>query len=281
MSDDAPLTEATVRLAYRLMLGRPAESDEMVRYFMGLRTVGRLRDAFLDSTEFEFLLDRRPRLVRPDAPPLPIDWHTDDADALAMLAAVRSAWATAPPQGGDGAQLAADFFATLHRNGLVLPDKPRGFELGCGTGRVARHLAPHFSSFAASDAVPLQAGVTVHPAVDLRFGMVEKFDVWYSYHALHHSPPPLAARVLARAFSLLCPGGIAVFQAITYSAGYAFPSDAPRPANPYDDRHVLPQPAVFALARDAGCEPVEIFEDLSVAPSALWRSTMFVLRKPA
>jgi SAM-dependent methyltransferase len=110
------------------------------------------------------------------------------------------------------------------------------------------------------------------------------FDLFYSFHALHHSPPPLAARVLSRAFSLLRPGGAAIFQLLSYGAGYGFAvtdTDRPIAADPLEQKHVLPQSAVFAIAASHDCTPVEVFEDLSVAPSVLWRSTMFALRKRA
>ena len=294
---DEPLTEEAVRLAYKFVLGRAVESEEMLRFALGYETVGRLRDAFLDSREFEHIQNLRPRLVPPGAPPLRVEWQADDAAALAMLADVRATWDAAPPADGDGARQAADLAACLRRNHLPPPDTAHAFELGCGAGRITRHLAPLVGGLAAADASPVQlaaaqrmaaaaglANVTLRPADDLRFGMTEPFDLWYSYHALQHSPPPLAARVLARAFAMLRPGGVAVFQAITYAAGYSFATAAstrPRPADPYDDKHVLPQPAVFELATEAGCAPVEVFDELSVAPSALWRSTLFVMRKPA
>jgi SAM-dependent methyltransferase len=294
---DEPLTEEAVRLAYLLILGRPVESEAMLRFALGYRTLGKLRDAFLNSREFEYILNLRPRLVQPGAPPLSVEWHADDAVLLAMLADVRATWDKVPPPAADGARDAENLAACLRRNGLPPPDSAHAFEFGCGAGRVSRHLAPLVRTLTAADASPAQlaaaqrvaagAGLrnlTLRPADDLRFGMTEAFDLLYSFHALHHSPPPLAARALARAFALLRPGGVAVFQLISYGAGYGFSAAGPpptQPGDPCDHKHVLPQPAVFAIAAGEGCEPVEVFEDLSVAPSALWRSTMFVLRKRA
>jgi len=229
--------------------------------------------------------------VRADAPPVEVLRHTDDATALRLLATVGAAWDGVAPSDDDGVQQAADVAACLHRNGLRLPDAADGFELGCGAGRVTRHLAGMVSRLAASDASAVQlaaaqrggiANLALRPADDLRFGMTEAFDLWCSFHALQHSPPPLIARALARAFAQLRPGGVAIFQLPTYAYGYGYTAaDLARPpaATPYDDRHVLPQSAVFAIAAEHGCEPVELVEDLSVGPNALWRSTLFVLRK--
>lgn len=292
---EEPLTEEAVGLAYKLILGRPAESEAVLRFALGYGTIGKLRDAFLNSQEFEHIQNLRRRAVLPGAPPLDIAAAADDAGAAAMLGDVGATWDAAAPREGDGSQLAADIAACLRRGGLAAPEGASAFELGCGAGRITRHLAPMVRRLTAVDAAPRQlaaaremaaraalGNLTLRPAEDLRFGMTEGFDLWYSYHALQFSPPPLAARALARAFALLHPGGAAVFQLITYGAGYSYAVSAPppRPAEPYDDRHVLPQPVVFDLAARAGCVPVEAFDELSVAPSALWRSTMFVIRKP-
>jgi SAM-dependent methyltransferase len=292
---DEELTETSVRLAYKLILGRAVEDTAMVRHALGYKTVRRLRDAFLNSREFGYILNLRPRLVNSGAPPLDIAWQGDDARVKKMLAEVAASWDAAPPPKADGATQAADLAACLRRNGLPSPDAADAFEFGCGQGRITQHLAPMVRTLTATDAAPGQlavaremaareklANLTLHPADDLRFGMTGNFDLWYSYHALHFSPPPLAARVLARALSLLRPGGVAVFQLVTYASGYAYAvTDAVPPphADPYDDRHVLPQSAVFALAAEADCAPLEVFDDGSVAPSVLWRSSFFVLQK--
>jgi len=277
---DEPLTEDIVRHAYRLILGRAPESDAVVQHALRYGTVGRLRDAFLNSVEFERILHTRPRLVQADAPPLPVALQADDAEAARMLAAVRMAWDAAPAQTEGGEQQAADLAGCLRRNGLALPAEAVAFELGCGAGRVSRHLAGMVGKLIAADASPRQlaaarrakpANVTLRVAEDLRFGMNEPFDLWYSWHALQHSPPPLIARALASAFVLLKPGGVAIFQLPTYAYGYSYPGPG--------DLHVLPQRVVFSLAAEAGCVPLEVFDDLAVGPSALWRSSTFVLRK--
>jgi hypothetical protein len=44
--------------------------------------------------------------------------------------------------------------------------------------------------------------------------------------------------------------------------------------------HAFPQAAVFALAAEAGCMPVEVIEDSVIWPPLLCRSNSFVIRKP-
>lgn len=241
---DEPLTEASARLAYKFILGRPAESEAMVQYALSLGSVRRLRDAFVNSLEFEPILHRRPRTVRPDAPPLAVAWQASDAAVSALLPVPRPAEAAqADP---------AAVRACLARNGLTYPGSGGVFDF---------------------------AGAA---ATDLQFGMAAPFELWISFHRLQHCPPPLAARVLARALALLRPGGAAVFQLLTYGYGYGYDLSAPPPpaGDAVHDLHVLPQTAVFALLAQAGCTPLEVFDDLSVPPAALWRSSVFVVRKP-
>jgi len=286
------LTEATVRLAYKLILGRAEHDAAMLRHALGYATLDRLRNAFLNSREFEYILNLRPRLVPPGAPPLAVEWRADDASLLAMLRALGATWDSAPPPLADGARQAADLLACLRRNFLPDPAGAQACELGCGDGRLTRHLANHVGTLVACDASPGQlrraneanmANVSLRLADDLRFGIAEPYDVLFSFHALHHGPPPLAARALSHALALLRPGGAAVVQLVTYASGYGYAAAdtaRPAPADPHDDKHVLPQPAVFAIAAAAGCVPLEVFDDVSVAPSVLWRSSVFVLHKP-
>jgi hypothetical protein len=117
---------------------------------------------------------------------------------------------------------------------------------------------------------------------DADFGMTEAFDLWYSRIVLQHNPPPIMAMILRRAFAMLAAGGMAVFQVPTYALGYRFgvaPYLAGLGKGNDIEMHVLPQPVVFRLAREAGCEPLEVLEDLSAGPSSHWNSTVFVIQK--
>jgi SAM-dependent methyltransferase len=223
-----------------------------------------------------------------------VQWRIDDAAALALLAKVRTAWRDAPP--GLPADLGAhrdpsgdvqtrQLDACVRRAGIDPTSLAAVFEFGCGGGRVLRHLAARFASAAGCDLSPLRLAAAGPGAGalslvdDLRFGMSEPFDLWYSHLALQSLPPPLIARVLRRALALLRPGGLAVFQLPTYAKGYSFDPEAPSRADPAADRHMLPQRVVFDIASAEGCVPAEVFEDLAVEPYPLWRSSVFVLRK--
>jgi hypothetical protein len=107
--------------------------------------------------------------------------------------------------------------------------------------------------------------------------------VWYSRLVLQHNPPPVIAHLLRLAFAGLAPGGLAVFQVPTYRVGYAFDTAAYLAAEgePKMEMHVLPQRAVFALAREAGLEVLELLDDShALANPALGASGIFVFRRP-
>jgi SAM-dependent methyltransferase len=260
-----------------------------------------------------------PSLVRVDAPPITVEWQADPQAARALLAHVKATWTRlgeerphwsvlsaqpfTPEQIGEneaaffasGAGDCGDLVAILRRQGLSPGDLPVLFEFGCGIGRVTAHFARLFAAVTACDVssshmalarqVVAASGannVTFQLADTDDFGMTAPFDLWFTRIVLQHNSPPIIAMILRRALSLLRPGGIAVFQVPTYARGYTF-----RLAEYLGglggagdiEMHVLPQPVVFALAREAGCEPVEVLEDMSAGPSASWSSTTFVMRK--
>ena len=93
----------------------------------------------------------------------------------------------------------------------------------------------------------------------------------------------MAALILRRAFALLAPGGVAVFQLPTERVGYRFePLEYLAAANEpgITEIHALPQAVVFALAAEAGCLPLEVREDGMVWPPSACVSNRFVIAKP-
>jgi hypothetical protein len=84
-------------------------------------------------------------------------------------------------------------------------------------------------------------------------------------------------------FACLAPGGVALFQLPTYLAGYRFDRASYLLAPPADpiEIHLLPQPVIFALARAAGCDVLEVREDASIWPPSSVISNVFLFRKPA
>ena len=68
----------------------------------------------------------------------------------------------------------------------------------------------------------------------------------------------------------------------THALGYRFAvADYLAPNQPLAmEMHVLPQASVFALAREAGLDVVEVREDPVVGDGLRWTSTLFFLRRP-
>lgn len=196
-----------------------------------------------------------PARVPLDASPLNIEWRADAATATALLAHVRDTWTrlgieqphwSAFPEerfrpdrieaneaaffasgGNDVAQL----LAILRRNGVDPAALPRAFEFGCGIGRVTAHLARAFREVTVCDVSASHMAIAQDKVYDsgarnlafrladsAEFGMAAPFDLWFSRIVLQHNPPPIIAMILHRAFALLAPGGVAVFQVPTYAA---------------------------------------------------------------
>ncbi|WP_439552701.1 class I SAM-dependent methyltransferase [Falsiroseomonas sp.] len=190
--------------------------------------------------------------------------------------------------------------AVLTRHGIAPEALPQAIEFGCGVGRATLALArlfdgvmgcdisaPHLALAAEQAAARIVDNVAWHrstPAAPMPPGM--EWDFWFSRMVLQHNPPPVAARLLAIAFVGLRPGGVAMFQMATHRVGYAFSIDdylAAATDPPGMEVHILPQPAIFALAREAGLEVLEVREDTHVvaADTVSWLSNLFVFRRPA
>jgi SAM-dependent methyltransferase len=165
-------------------------------------------------------------------------------------------------------------------------------EYGCGVGRVTWRLAGMFRRVVACDvsrhhldrcrdllAARGIANVALEPIVPPALMPFGRFDLWFSRLVLQHNPPPLIARILERALAALNPGGLAVFQVPTDQEGYRFCLAAylARRDGPAMEMHVLPQAAVFRIARDGGTDVLEVCAD--DCAGARTRSNAFILRK--
>ncbi len=205
----------------------------------------------------------------------------------------------------DPAQIPAFFESGAYDSELLLAAiaragrRPREFEVcfefGCGLGRVTSHLHRHFKHVIACDLSRVHlaiaeralhergiANVELRHASALDFGMTGEQDLWFSRLVLQHNSPPLIAMIIERALTQLRPGGLAVFQVPTYGVGYRFKVDEYRrglgqqDAVPFE-MHVLPQPALFAIARRAGCGVLEVCQDTAAGESFI--SHLFTVQK--
>lgn len=253
------------------------------------------------------------------APPLDVEVALDDARKAVLMGHVQEQWTRLGKEQPHWSVLSAEDFrpdrikqnehaffesgaadlellvATLRRSGLDPLSFRRIFEFGCGLGRVTAHFSQAFAEVHACDISTshmevarrrLEAAeaknVTLHLSEVGTFGMHEGFDLWFCRIVLQHNPPPLIHMILRRAFSLLRPGGAALFQVPTYAIGYRFSADEYLQQMPQGiEMHVLPQSIVLGLAADAGLELLDVREDDAAGPPAGWVSNLFLFRKRA
>jgi 2-polyprenyl-3-methyl-5-hydroxy-6-metoxy-1,4-benzoquinol methylase len=185
--------------------------------------------------------------------------------------------------------------ACFGRPGLALPSGGKCLELGCGVGRVTSRLATMFQRVVAVDISQPHLALAAERVrtlglsnVDLvRLTRVEdlcslpRYDFLYSRIVLQHNPPPVIAYILRSVLDRLSPGGFCLFQLPTYCDGYRFVL-ADYLAEPRGgmEMHVLPQPVVFAILREAGIDLIEAVEDQST-DSGIFQSMTFFGRKSA
>jgi len=195
-----------------------------------------------------------------------------------------------------GRRNVATLLQTLARNDIDASCLGRVMDFGCGVGRLTLALARQFRQVEAVDvsashlAVAREAiarsgmaNVATH-LLDTIDGVVTlpKVDLVYSVIVLQHNPPPVIHALFAGLLGRLEPGGVAVIQVPTYlPAGYRFDVRAYE-ANTQGgmEMHPLPQREVFAIAKAAGVDVLEVLEDGWTGYGAGSRSNTFVLQRP-
>jgi SAM-dependent methyltransferase len=251
-----------VRAAYRWILGREAENEEVISHHARLSaSVEDLRRKFLCSPEF---VQNARGLHSPqrffDLPPIEVDVDASSEQLAKMIRHIESNWqrlgicdphwsvfAIEAFRASNIARTRKEFYdsglldvmglqRTAERCGVDLTKFKRCFELGCGVGRMTVWLADLFERVAAADisrahlALAKEALDTFSKGnVDLihvdtfdAFHALPKFDFFCSLIVLQHNPPPLIAVLLRTLLNELRPGGIAYFQVPTYQSGYGF-----------------------------------------------------------
>lgn len=167
--------------------------------------------------------------------------------------------------------------AAVTRAGLDFGALRSVIDYGCGVGRVsaayaarglqvtgvdisAAHLKAARETLARTggqaDFVQLQqiADIDALPQVDLLYSLI----------VLQHNPPPVIAALLRRLLRRVRPGGVVYLQLPTYRDGYGYDvaGDLNAPGG-HMEMHVLPQPVLFHILREAGFTLLEVAEDAS------------------
>jgi SAM-dependent methyltransferase len=311
------VTRDDVEWCYRNLLGRPPESDDVVRFHMTTQDFRGLVRAFAASAEFSHRIP--PQALRPM--PLPtqrIDVQVDARQLAAAIAKVKAAWthmgqerphhsvltndAFLPhnlPQTIDqfwasGEAEVAQVLAIMKAHGQSAAGKAC-VEYGCGVGRITGVLARQFEHYHAYDISAAHlaearkridslglANVSLVQCADTFLADLEPCDLFYSRIVFQHNPPPLMDALVRSSLKALKPGGLAIFQLPTYAVGYSFDFERWLKAGHTLDMemHCLPQRYVFQAIADAGCVPLEIYEDGSVGDPNFISNT-FVVRRPS
>jgi 2-polyprenyl-3-methyl-5-hydroxy-6-metoxy-1,4-benzoquinol methylase len=160
-------------------------------------------------------------------------------------------------------------------------------ELGCGVGRVTRHLAERFESVIAIDISEGNLRQCALMADRLGLANIEcrllqspddlcglrEFDFFFSTIVLQHNPPPIQKLLLDVLLGKIRDGGGFLFQTQTWNRGYSFEVDKYL-ATPVEtmDIHCLPMHEALRLIEKHGLGVREVAID---SWTGLWGSHTF------
>lgn len=137
------------------------------------------------------------------------------------------------------------------------------FELGCGVGRMTAHFAEHFESVTGADISPGNIKVCDdylkelgNSNVELKLltaltdlEQIENFDVFVSFIAIQHNPPPIQCYMLEKVLAKLNDGGIFLFQTLVHHPTYSYTAESnfSYPPNQDFEMHCLPMRTVLEI----------------------------------
>jgi SAM-dependent methyltransferase len=317
------VTPDDVRAAYRLILGREPENEAVVaEHAAGSKDIAALREAFVSSQEFiqvnariilrwsaNWAATRRRRPIETECPPEQLD---------RLFAHIRDVWsrlgevephfsvishevykpgridATLPQFLASGASEVRHLAKELASHGLPAEGWRHCVELGCGVGRVTRHLSTLAAQVTGVDVSPAHlelargylategvGNVTLTRVASPEELALPRCDLIYSRIVLQHNPPPVMLFLLRRMLAALEPGGVAVFQLPVFIDGYGFSVAAYlKGMHRLDNQelHALPQQAVFRAAAEAECDVLACYRDNSLG-NITQTSNRFVLQR--
>ncbi len=298
------ITKKQIIDGYRAFLGRDPETPEIIAFHKrSSRDLNRFHASLIASREFA--LDRGMGAVVTAfhevfyQPFQRVD-HEVAADQRArMLDRIRSQWTRLGEEEPLWSVLSHEDFRSENLNpealaifwesGRVWADMIDAFtartetaaggvclELGCGVGRITRHLAERFDEVIAVDISPgnlalcrtymAEAGVenvrTVQTSGIEDFAALPRFDFFYSMIVLQHNPPPIQKAILDGLFERLNPGGGVLFQIPTSISGYAFDAETYLDSEHGDmEMHGLPRHVVLSLMQQHDIEVLDMVPD--------------------
>jgi SAM-dependent methyltransferase len=254
-------TEAVV-WAYRLLLGREPESNNVIQDHAQAESLGRLREDFLSSQEFSL---RYPNVALPSGVPLHVrarqdieyqvdtktleqlreqtgrQWHALGMDKPHFSVLTHAKFLPQAFKDNEAAFWQSGYtdlniirWALEHADTELTQDCV-AVELGCGVGRVSVPVSEKVSRLIAYDISRPHLDIAARHAVEVGRRNIEfrhhdprepitfePCDLFFSFIVLQHNAPPVIYAILDAAFSALRPGGIAVFQVPVFRVDYSF-----------------------------------------------------------
>lgn len=187
------------------------------------------------------------------------------------------------------------FLAALRRAGINPAQLNTCLEVGCGVGRVTGYLAGAFTQVLAADISQghldlAQAHLAEKSITNVQLqhwthlGQISQgpqVDAIFSLITLQHNPPPIMAWMLKALLERLRSGGVAYLQIPTYRNGYMFEVQRYLQSTPPNtlEMHFLPQPDVYQLVAESGCQCLEVREDGMVGDEDKMLSNTFLIQK--
>ena len=251
MALEHPASDADIRMLYRTVLKREAESDAVVRNYTDANVaLGDALNVFLTCPEFvERNVPAAGAAIWQARQPGTIETEATDTQLSAMRAHVEKVWSAYGEEQTywsvltadkyrdaalDAAAL-ADFYASgfgtydqiarlLARNGVEAGRIRSVLDFGCGVGRLAAPFVQHLGHYIGVDISAGHLRLARERAAasgldDTEFMGVGDFlrsdiayDLYYSLIVLQHNPPPIMREMLRAGLRRVRPGGYALFQ---------------------------------------------------------------------
>jgi 2-polyprenyl-3-methyl-5-hydroxy-6-metoxy-1,4-benzoquinol methylase len=256
------MDEQTIRLAYRLILGREPENDLVVKEMAThLCSYDDVRDKFINSSEFQSSRSDLKSFIAEgyNMPAREIETTTSDQALELIFERIRAQWRALGESEPYWSVITDDAFKekNFESNARQFFDSGRSvaslvdtfaqrsemtisggvcLELGCGVGRVTRFLAEKFDKVIAVDVSEgnlarcsdyiESSGVANVETVLIHSPRdlvhLPTFDFLFSVIVLQHNPPPVQRFVLDALLAKAKAGASCLFQTPTHIPGYRF-----------------------------------------------------------
>lgn len=170
----------------------------------------------------------------------------------------------------------------------------RALDFGCGVGRNALHLAPHFRALVGLDIsekhlmrareICERKGIsnTEFYKSNDQITSFGKFDLIFSVITLQHIPPPLMKQYIHQLLSMLNPKGLAFLHFPIEAEGYKFLENkfiTEKGNEKHWDMHVLPAKEARKIILKEGCTLLELDLAASNQCGGKWKSAYFIIEK--